>query len=111
MKSKRWLERQYKDIYVKKAKKIGFLSRAAYKLIEIDNKYKLILKSNDILELGSSPGSWTQVILKINEKSKIDAFDIIDMKYKHQNVKFYKKDFFLFDFNSLNKKYALVMTK
>ena len=46
MKSNRWLERQYKDIYVKKAKKIGFLSRAAYKLIEIDNKYKLILKSN-----------------------------------------------------------------
>ena len=110
MKSKRWLERQYKDIYVKKAKKIGFLSRAAYKLIEIDNKYKLILKSNDILELGSSPGSWTQVIIKINDKSKIDAFDIIDMKFKHQNVKFYKKDFFLFDFNSLNKKYDIILS-
>ena len=53
---------------LEKAKKIGFLSRAAYKLIEIDKKYKLILKSSDILELGASPGSWSQVIININDQ-------------------------------------------
>ena len=88
MKSNRWLKRQSKYVYVKKAKKIGFLSRAAYKLIEIDKKYKLILKSSDILELGASPGSWSQVIININDQAKVEAFDTINMKFKHKNIKF-----------------------
>ena len=110
MKSNRWLKRQSKDVYVKKAKKIGFLSRAAYKLIEIDKKYKLILKSSDILELGASPGSWSQVIININDQAKVEAFDTINMKFKHKNIKFNKIDFLEFDFQLLNKKYDLILS-
>ena len=66
MKSNRWLNRHSKDLYVKKAKKIGFLSRAAYKLEEIEDKFRLISKSNNILELGSAPGSWSQIIVNTN---------------------------------------------
>ena len=77
MKSKNWLQRQKNDIYVKKAKNEGYLSRSAYKLIQIDNKYKILKKSNKILELGSAPGGWSQVICNINQKvySSIESFE------------------------------------
>ncbi|HIF14331.1 MAG TPA: hypothetical protein EYQ86_02975, partial [Bacteroidetes bacterium] len=52
---------------LKKAKKSGYFSRAAYKLLEIDNKFDLISKSKNILELGCSPGGWSQVIFEKNE--------------------------------------------
>ena len=110
MKSNIWLKRQLKDPYVKKAQKSGFLSRAAFKLIEIENKYKLISKSNSILELGSSPGSWSQVILEFNKNANIDAFDVSNMKFKHKNINFIKKNFLDFNFKSLNKKYDLILS-
>ena len=90
MKSKNWLNRQDKDIYVKKAKNDGFVSRSAYKLLEIESKHSLIVKSFNILELGSAPGSWSQVISKINKNAKIDAFDLLDMKYKNDKINFIK---------------------
>lgn len=110
MKSNKWLKRQSKDLYVKKAKKIGFLSRAAYKLIEIDDKYKLISKSNSILELGSAPGSWTQIIVNRNKFAQIDAFDTIEMKFKNKKINFYKRDFTEFNFVSLKNKYDLILS-
>ena len=88
MKSKNWLQRNHKYIYVKKAKEAGYLSRAAYKLIDIENKYKLIRKSNNLLEIGSSPGSWTQIIYEKNKTLKVTAFDLIDMKFKNKNLNF-----------------------
>ena len=110
MKSNIWTKRQDKDQFKKKAKIEGFLSRAAYKLIEIENRYKLIKKSNNILEIGSSPGSWSQVILQINQNIMIDAFDIVEMKFKHKNIYFEKKDFFNFEINTLRKKYDLILS-
>ena len=83
MKSKKWLERQDKDYYVKKALEKGYLSRASFKLIEINQKFKFIEKSKYILELGSAPGGWSQIILETNPKVKLYAFDIINMKYLH----------------------------
>ena len=56
MKSKDWLNRNNSDFYVKLAKKEGYISRSAFKLKEIDEKFKLIKSSKNILELGSSPG-------------------------------------------------------
>ncbi len=109
MKSNIWLRRQLKDPFVKKAQKSGFLSRAAFKLIEIENRYKVITKSHNILELGSAPGGWSQVVLKINKSAKIDAFDLLNMKFKHKNINFIKQDFLNFDFRSLNKKYDLIL--
>ena len=76
MKSKDWLNRNKRDFYVKKAKKQGYLSRAAYKLIEIENKFNFIANSKKILELGAAPGGWSQVALEINPKIEITAIDI-----------------------------------
>lgn len=109
MKSKNWLQRQNKDIYVKKSKKEGYLSRAAYKLIEIEKKYKIILKSNNILELGSSPGSWSQVICELNKNANIEAFDILDMKFNNSKINFKKQDFLEYNFG-FKKKYDLILS-
>ena len=110
MNSNKWLKRQHKDLYVKKAKNFGFVSRSAFKLIEIENKFNLIVKSINILELGSSPGSWSQVVYEINKMAKIDAFDLLDMRYINKNITFFKKDFMEFDFETLNKKYDLILS-
>ena len=110
MKSKIWLNRQDKDIFVKKAKNDGFVSRSAYKLLEIENKYRLILKSSNILELGSAPGSWSQVVCKINNNAKIDAFDLLDMKFRNNKINFVKNNFLNYDFNQSKKKYDLILS-
>ena len=77
MKSKDWLNRQKRDHFVKKAKKKGYLSRAAFKLVEIENKYKVIEKSKYVLEFGASPGGWSQVVLEVNPRIKITALDML----------------------------------
>src|SRR5437762_4708992 len=59
--STRWLERQLNDPYVSLAKKEGYRSRAAYKLIELDNKYRWLKPGKTVLDLGAAPGGWTQV--------------------------------------------------
>ena len=110
MKSKKWIQRNSQDIYVQKAKKEGYFSRSAFKLLEIENKFHLILKSKNILELGSSPGGWSQVICELNKQSKIDAFDLSKMKFKHENINFFRQDFFQFNFKSFNKKYDLILS-
>ena len=86
MRSQDWVKRQKNDIFVKRAKKEGYLSRAAFKLIEIEKKFKLIAKSENIIELGSSPGGWSQVICEFNKSSLIHAFDLLEMKFKHKNI-------------------------
>ena len=71
MKSKDWVNRQKKDIFVNKAKKECYFSRAAFKIIEIENKYKLIKNAKNILELGSAPGGWSQAIIEFNSKVNV----------------------------------------
>ena len=110
MKSKQWLNRQKKDPFVIKAQEKGLLSRAAFKLIEIENKFKLINNSRNILELGASPGSWSQVIINLNSKAIITAIDIIEMKFNHSNINFYKNNFLNIDFKTFNKKYDLILS-
>ena len=110
MKSKQWLNRQKKDPFVIKAQQKGLLSRAAFKLIEIESKFKLINNSKNILELGASPGSWSQVIINLNSKAIITAIDIIEMKFNHSNLKFYKNNFLNIDFKAFNKKYDLILS-
>ena len=110
MKSKNWVNRQKNDQFVKKAKQLGYLNRAAFKLEEIEQKYKIIENSSEILELGSSPGGWTQVILKYNTKSNITCFDLLDMKIKNQNITFYREDFLKYNFSNLKSKFDLVLS-
>ncbi len=79
--SKKWLQRQRKDAYVKQAKKEGIRSRAVYKLREIQEKYTLIKPSMQILELGAAPGSWTEEIAKYtNNNGRIYAVDRLAMQ-------------------------------
>ena len=110
MKSKNWVNRQKNDQFVKKAKQLGYVNRAAFKLEEIEQKYKIIEKSKEILELGSSPGGWTQVILNYNPKVNITCFDLLDMKINNQNINFYKEDFLKYNFINLKNKFNLVLS-
>ena len=110
MKSKNWVNRQKNDQFVKKAKQLGYINRAAFKLEEIEQKYKVIEHSREILELGSSPGGWTQVILNYNSKTNITCFDLLDMKMNNQRIAFYREDFLKFNFTNLKNKFDLVLS-
>lgn len=75
--SRKWLSRQLNDPFVEQAKKDGFRSRAAYKLQEIENKYKIFSQKNTIIvDLGAAPGGWTQTAKQLSPSSKIIALDI-----------------------------------
>ncbi|MBI04479.1 MAG: hypothetical protein CMI96_01520 [Pelagibacteraceae bacterium] len=110
MKSKQWINRQKSDYYVKKAKKIGYFSRSAFKLIEIEKKHNIIKNSSHIFEFGAAPGGWSQVILEIKPNAKITAIDLLDLKFNHSNILFYKVNFQEFDFKKLNKTFDLVLS-
>ena len=110
MKSKNWINRQKNDQFVKKAKQLGYINRAAFKLEEIEQKYKIIENSREILELGSSPGGWTQVILNYNSNTNITCFDLLDMKINNQRIAFYREDFLKYNFTNLKNKFDLVLS-
>ena len=110
MKSKTWIYRQKNDQFVKKAKQLGYINRAAFKLEEIEHKFKIIEKSKEVLELGASPGGWTQVIVNSNSFVNITCFDLLEMKLKNKNITFFKEDFLNYDFNNFKKKFDLVLS-
>ena len=110
MKSKDWLNRQKNDFYVKKARKQGYLSRAAYKLIEIDNKFNILKQSDMIFEFGAAPGGWSQVSLEINPKLQITAIDLLELKINHPQIKFYREDFLKFNYDKIEKRFDLVLS-
>ena len=90
--SKNWIINQHRDQYFKQAKIEGYRSRAAFKLIEINSKFKILKKNTSLLDLGSYPGGWAQVASKIILNGKIVSVDMKEMK-PIRNVKFVKKDF------------------
>ena len=110
MKSKEWLDRQNRDFYVKKAKQIGYVSRSAYKILEIEKKFKLINNSKNILELGSAPGGWSQVVFELKDTVKMYAFDLLDMKFNHPNMKFIKENFLTYDYLKIPHKFDLILS-
>jgi 23S rRNA (uridine2552-2'-O)-methyltransferase len=77
--SRRWLERQLNDPYVKAAKTSGYRSRAAFKLIELDEKFRFLKKGARILDLGAAPGGWSQVAAA-RGAGPIVAMDILEME-------------------------------
>ena len=81
--SKLWLERQLNDPYVARAKREGFRGRAAFKLIEIDDKHRLLKKGGRVVDLGAAPGGWSQVAAKRvgaeEGTGKIVAIDLLPM--------------------------------
>ncbi len=74
--SKNWINRQRKDIYVRKSKIEGYRSRAVYKLEEINQKFKIFHNGASVLDLGAAPGSWTQYILKNYKNIKLASIDL-----------------------------------
>ena len=78
--SKNWISRQSSDFYTKLAKKQGYRSRSAFKLIEINKKFNFLRNNLSIIDLGSSPGGWSQVISNINKDGKNLSVDILPMK-------------------------------
>ncbi len=78
--SKLWLERQLNDPYVARAKREGFRSRAAFKLIEIDDKHHVLKGGARVVDLGATPGGWSQVAAKrVGARGRVVAIDILEM--------------------------------
>ena len=90
--SKNWINKQKRDIYVRQAKIDGYRSRAAYKLIEIDEKFKIFRNGISIIDLGAAPGSWSQYASKKIKNGKIVSIDLKDME-KIDNIVQIKGDF------------------
>ena len=102
--SKHWLIKQKKDPYFRQAKIQGYRSRAVYKLIEMNKKFKIIQKNSLLVDLGSSPGSWSQFASKEIMKGKILAVDILPME-EIDNVDFINGDFLDKNISEKIKKY------
>ena len=90
-KSNSWKIKQHRDQFFKKSKTLGYRSRASFKLIELNKKFKFIKKNTNLLDLGSYPGGWSQVASQIITIGKIMAIDIKIME-PIKNVKFLKGD-------------------
>ena len=90
--SKNWINKQKRDIYIRQAKIAGYRSRAAYKLIEIDEKFKIFRNGISIIDLGAAPGSWSQYASKKIKNGKIVSIDLNDME-KIDNIVQIKGDF------------------
>ena len=83
--SKNWINKQRRDIYVRKSKLEGYRSRAIYKLKEIDDKFKIVRNGIKVVDLGSAPGSWSQYLSEKSKNSKILSIDLKDIE-KINNV-------------------------
>ncbi len=91
--SKAWMHEHINDEFVKRAQKEGYRARAAYKLIEIDDKDKLIKPGMTIVDLGATPGSWSQVaVQRLKGQGRIIALDLLEME-PIKGVEFIKGDF------------------
>ena len=94
--SKLWLERQLNDPYVAQAKREGLRSRAAFKLAEIDDKYRFLKPGITVVDLGAAPGGWSQIAAKriaaANGKGRVIAIDLLDMP-EVSGVSFARIDF------------------
>ena len=78
--SKNWINKQKRDIYVRKSKVDGYRARSAYKLIEIEEKFKIFKNGISVIDLGASPGSWSQYVAKIVKSGRLVSIDLKDME-------------------------------
>jgi 23S rRNA (uridine2552-2'-O)-methyltransferase len=90
--SKNWINKQRRDIYVRRSKVEGYRSRAVYKLQEIDQKFRIFKNGMSIIDLGAAPGSWSQYALKNVKNGKIVSIDFKDFE-KIGNIHQIKGDF------------------
>ena len=102
-KSKKWLKRHVDDEFVQKSISDNYRSRAAYKLIEIIDKYKILNEAKNVIDLGSAPGSWCQVLKNRGKGlNSIIAVDILEMT-GIKGITFYQSDFLSLEFEKISK--------
>ncbi len=112
--SKNWVNKQRRDIYVRKSKVDGYRARSAYKLIEIDEKFKIFKGGICVVDIGAAPGSWSQYVSKIVKSGKIISIDLKEMEKINNTIQI-KGDFTEKDTQNhiksyLNKKADVVMS-
>ena len=90
--SKNWVNKQRRDIYVRQSKVDGYRARSAYKLIEINEKFKIFKGGMCVIDIGAAPGSWTQYASKIVKNGKIISIDLKEMEKIKNNIQI-KGDF------------------
>ncbi len=90
--SKNWINKQRRDIYVRKSKIEGYRSRAVYKIQEIDEKFNIFKNGMSVIDLGAAPGSWSQYVSKNIKSGKIVSIDLLDFE-KIKNIHQIKGDF------------------
>ena len=78
--SKNWINKQKRDIYVRKSQIDGYRARSAYKLIEIEEKFKIFKNGISVIDLGASPGSWSQYVAKTVKSGRLVSIDLKDME-------------------------------
>ena len=78
--SKNWVNKQRRDIYVRQSKVDGYRARSAYKLIEIDEKFKIFKGGLSVIDIGAAPGSWSQYSLKVIKNGKLISIDLKPME-------------------------------
>ena len=100
-----------KDFYYKKAKDEGYRSRAAYKLIEIQKKFKIFNKNSTVLDLGAAPGGWLQIAGKYATTGKIIGIDLLDIA-PIENIKIIREDIYKIDLNKTfeNLKFDVILS-
>ncbi len=92
--SARWLQRQLNDPYVHEAQKVGYRSRAAFKLMQLDDQYHFLKPGQKVIDLGAAPGGWTQIA--VERGCKVTAVDILDIP-PIEGAEFIQMDFSLAD--------------
>ena len=112
--SKNWINKQRRDTYVRQSKVDGYRARSAYKLIEINEKFKIFKGGMFVLDIGAAPGSWSQYVSKIVKNGKIISVDLKKME-KIENTVQIKGDFTNQDTqeevkNFLEKRFDVVMS-
>ena len=90
--SKSWIIKQHRDPFFKKSKTLGYRSRSAFKLVELNEKFRFLKNNSNLLDIGSSPGGWSQIASSIIKNGKILAVDKKPMA-EVKNVTFFQKDF------------------
>ena len=78
--SKNWVNKQRRDIYVRRSKVEGYRARSVYKLIEIDEKFKIFKGGMSVIDIGAAPGSWSQYVSKVVKSGKIISIDLKKME-------------------------------
>jgi len=102
--SKNWVNKQRRDTYVRQSKVDGYRARSAYKLIEIDEKFKILKSGMNVVDIGAAPGSWSQYASKVLKNGKIISVDLKEMQ-KIQNTIQIKGDFTSLEIQNLIKSY------